>query len=161
MPNTRKTILGISPGTNTMGIALMKGNQLIDWRVKVFEKNWSPQKLDKIINVIHQIINKHNVSAIAIKVVHPNRSSDGLNQLISAIRSLSKNKKVTLFTCSIWDVKTHCLKDGKTNEGIIVEYVFQKHPELHREYQKEINSKNPYYVKGFEAIAIAHMFKGK
>lgn len=161
MPNTKKTILGISPGTNTMGIALIKGNQLIDWRIKVFDKNWSHEKLDKIINVLHQIIIKHNVSVLAIKVVHPNRSSDGLNQLISAITSLSKSKEVTLFICSVWDVKTHCLKDGKTNDEKVVEYVFQKYPELHREYQKEINSKNPYYVKGFEAIAIAHMFKGE
>ena len=103
------------------------------------------------------MVEKHEVTVIALKVLDVSRSSDGLIKLISAITDLAKSQKVGLYTCTITDIKKYCSKEEKCNKGVVVEYVLQKHPQLHREHQMEQGNKKPYYMKTFEAIAMARM----
>lgn len=141
-----------------MGIAIIKDTELVEWRMKVFNDNWSQVKLEKILSTLQGIIEKNDVTVIALKVLHSTRSSEGLNQLISAITALTKSKQIALYSCSITDIKAHCSLLKRCNKGVIVEYVLDKHPELHREYQREQGNLNPYYIKTFEAIAVARLY---
>ena len=161
MSNKRKTILGISPGTHTTGLALIKNNDLFEWRVKVFNEIWTEVKLERILLVIEALINKNRVEIIVLKEVDKSRSSNALKQLEFAIKTLAKDKNIPLCTYSIDDIKRECSKGSKSDKGVIVEYVLCKHPELNREYHKELGNKNPYYIKVFEAIAMAQLYNEK
>ncbi|MDP1728472.1 MAG: hypothetical protein Q8M15_16935 [Bacteroidota bacterium] len=158
MQNQRKNILGISPGTHTMGLALIQGKELVEWRMKVFNECWSQVKLGKMLTAIQDIVVKQCITDIAVKIMHPARCSEGLHGLNTGIMDIANSQNITLHSCTVNDIKAHCSLEKKRNKRVIVEYVLQKHPELYREYQKEQGINNSYYIKIFEAIVIARMF---
>jgi Holliday junction resolvasome RuvABC endonuclease subunit len=83
-------MIGISPGTRSVGFAIIKDGTLIDWGVKLFKQEWSNEKLQKIIGVLDVYVQKYQISTVAIKQHPPFRLSDGLEKLYDQIRDWAK-----------------------------------------------------------------------
>ena len=65
------TILGISPGTKYLGIAVLRGPELRDWRVKAFKGRWSEGKLGKIEAVLASLVARYDPDILAVKASIP------------------------------------------------------------------------------------------
>lgn len=146
------TILGISPGTRYIGIALQRNGILYDWRIKSYKGVWSEEKLLKVVTYIETLIVTHVVEHIACKIPHMGRCSEGLKLLIEKIKSIAKkcNSKIHLY--SIAELKA-LFTTSIQNKGALVSYLAETLPELRHLLKKEMRNKNTYYVKVFEAIA--------
>ncbi|MFH1970880.1 MAG: crossover junction endodeoxyribonuclease RuvC [Patescibacteria group bacterium] len=148
------TILGINPGTRYLGVAVFQGPDLRDWRIKALQGKFSKEKLDKFLKIIVDLIEQYHADVLAIKKLHPSRSSSNLNSLASKIISLSKRKGLKVYQYSIKDVKNFFSPNDKTNKKKLAESMAMKYPDLLAELNREKTIRNPYYLRMFEAVAL-------
>jgi hypothetical protein len=147
-------VLGISVSTRLVGFAVMKDKELIEYRTKVFGGTWNKEKHLNILAMFDMLYAYYNVTHLAIKTVHPSHSNKALNALTEQIVSSAQKEKISVEHYSLSDLKNHLNLNKKQG---VMGFVADKHLELQNEYQKECNSPNSYYIKMFEAIAVAEI----
>lgn len=148
-------MIGISPGTRSVGFAIIKDGTLIDWGVKLFKQEWSNEKLQKIIGVLDVYVQKYQISTVAIKQHPPFRLSDGLEKLYDQIRDWAKNLNINLRVFTIEELKIFC--NNLTNKDSLVEYIYEKYPEVKKTIERTKNIK--YHIKTIEALAMVHAIR--
>jgi hypothetical protein len=146
-----KVILGISPGTQAMGIAVFRNGVLVDWRVLSFKGSWNKQKLKSILDSVTELINEFAITSIAIRLPNAERSSDGLDTLVAHLHQLAKAHKIPLHAFAMSDLK----KQKDITKRTLIKQVAEKYPELAHEYLKAHRKGKEYYEKLFIAVAVA------
>lgn len=149
MQNQKNKFLGISVGTQLMGLALRNVSTLEDWQVKNFEGIWSKSKLRIINSIVIKYINENSVRSVAIKVPEPNRSSPALKELIKGLNKSCLDSGLEVITYTINELKLAC---GVKNKSEMMQMVLSIHPELSHVFAKTQKVKKVYYVKIFEAV---------
>lgn len=148
-------ILGINPGTRYLGLAIFDGSSLLDWRVKTIAGKWTKEKADRILDIIREQIELYDIGAIAIKKLHPSRSSKNLKLLVSRMIVLGKKKRIKVQSHSIKELEKFFLTDGKANKRNLAERIGREYPVLVHELNKEKSHKNAYHLRMIEAVALA------
>ena len=155
MPKNPLKIIGINPGTRYLGIAIFQDSELRDWGVKNFRGKWSKEKKEKIINTILSLIKQYEPSILALKKLHPSRSSQNLRYMVAKIKEFSKRKGLKVYQYSIKDLENFFLPEEKTNKKKLTKILTSEYPDLFHDLNREKNNKNPYYIRMFEAVALA------
>ena len=151
------TILGISPGTRSMGIAVLRDGIILEAQVHSFPGTWSKTKLRRILNLVLANIHRYDVAIIAVKLPDTLPLSKGFHQVIGSINVLGERKEVHIRYYSLSDIKKyHCPEEAQTKE-VLMERLVAIHSELTIEYRRERKNRNKYYYKLFEAVAAAMM----
>lgn len=148
-------ILGISPGTRSMGIGILNNNQLTDWRVKTDCSAWSKHKLKNWLSVIDEYIKKYDITVIVIKHTHSSLSSNSLNLLNSKIKQLALKKKIIFYQTTIKEVERHLLVSQRKNKEILSILICERYPQLYLAFKRHMNSNSDHYISLFEAVACA------
>ena len=148
-------IIGVNPGTRYLGIAVLYGSELMDWRIKVLEGMWSKEKIKKALEIMSELIDQYEANALVIKRLRPSRRSESLLRLANKIKEFSKRKKLKIFQYSIKEIEGFFIEDGKLNKRNLIEAMVKLYPILHHDLNKERSQKNPYYFRMFEAVALA------
>ena len=138
-----------------MGIAVLQGPELMDWRIKVLKGKWSKEKMKKAVEIISDFIEKYEPNILAIKKLHPSRTSENLLRLANKIKEFSKRKKLIIYQYSIKEIEAFFIEDAKLNKRNLIEVMVRIYPILHHDLDKERNHKNPYYFRVFVAVALA------
>lgn len=141
-------ILGLSPGTKSMGYAVMSEGELIDWGVKNFRGKWSNSKKNKILRTIQNMISAYQPSMLAIKVNQTSLSSRNLKMIYSSIKEYTKKIRLKSAFLSIEELKQTCALVRNKQE--MIKYLKQRFPELNRNLPRKGADTNS---KEFEAIA--------
>ncbi len=147
------TILGISPGTKYVGVAILRNGDLYDWKMKSYKGAWSDEKLQKALSYIEKLVITHAIHRIACKVPHNSRSSNGVNQMIEKIKEIALEYKIKFDVYSIEDLK-NMFKMHFENRYILAEHVARRFPELTDIFLRERKNKHKYHIRLFEAIAV-------
>jgi len=150
-------IMGINPGTRYLGIAIFLGSELREWRIKVFNGKWSKEKMEKIKKTVQGFIEHYDPNILAIKKLHPSRSSKSLKYLVNRIKELSRRKGLKVYKYSIKDIEKFFLPEEKTNKSKMAKVLVSEYPDLFHEFKKEKSNKNPYYIRMFESVALASL----
>ena len=127
-------ILAINPGTRYIGIAIFEGLELLDWKVKTIPGRWSGEKLQKIILIAHSLIKRHKPDVLAIKNLHPSRSSVNLRLLIARIKQLAKRNGLKLYQYSINDIENFFSPNKKINKKKLGQIVSFRYPALFHQF---------------------------
>jgi Holliday junction resolvasome RuvABC endonuclease subunit len=151
---SQKTI-GINPGTRYLGIAVLDGSELLDWRIKTLEGRWSEEKIKQAIGVVSELIERYELDVLAIKKLHPSRRTENLLRLSDKIKNFARLKKLKVFQYSIKDIEKSYIVDEKLNKRNLFEALVKFYPELYPELKKEQSYKNPYQTRIIEAVALA------
>ena len=154
-----KALLGISPGTRVVGLAVIQKGVLVEWKVKTFKEMWSCSKRKTILATIDRICEYHGIQVIAIKKIDPLRSSRPLDKLVDAIIKQAERNSIKIRQYSLSDLDYDLNTGKKQNKSELSEKVADKHPEVRKEYLQEQNNRKEYYTKMFEAIAMAEQYK--
>jgi RNase H-fold protein (predicted Holliday junction resolvase) len=157
MQNNRNIILAINPGTRYIGIAVLEGTDLLDWSVKVISGEISRVKLQRMMNLINELISFYEPETIVLKRLHQSRSSKALKQFCSQVERLADSGGIKLSRYSIDEIKAFFAPGEKINKLRLAELICKKHPVLRRELEKEQDNLNPYHIRMFEAVALATM----
>lgn len=155
MPKKPLKIIGINPGTRYLGIAVFDGPELMDWRIRVLKGEWSRDKIKRAMEIILDFIERYEINHLAIKKLHPSRRSQNLVRLVARIKEFSKRKGLKVYQYSIKDLEEFFIEEDKLNKKNLAEVIVSENPALFHELQKEKCHKNPYYVRVFEAVALA------
>lgn len=155
MTREHNRILGINPGTRYLGLAIFDGSNLLEWRVKTITGKWTKEKADRILDIIWEQIELYDISAMAIKRLHPSRSSKNLELLFSRIKVLGKKKRIKVQSHSIKELEKFFIVDGKANKRNLAERIILEYPALIHELNKEKSHKNAYHLRMIEAVALA------
>jgi len=157
MPRKLIRILALNPGTRYLGIAIFEGAELLDWGVKVIKGRWSNKKMEKVKKIVLDFIERYGPNVLAIKKLHPSRSSPSLGRLASAVKVLLKRRGLKVYQYSVKDLESFFSPEEKVNRKGMAELVASMHPELRPELEKEKSHKNPYHLRMFEAVALGAM----
>jgi len=155
MPKKPLKIIGINPGTRHLGIAIFQDSELRDWGVKVFRGRWSKAKKEKIIKTLLSFIDQYESSILAIKKLHPSRSSQNLRQVVARIKEFSKRRNLKVYQYSIKELERFFHPEEKLNKKKLTKILTSEYPDLFHELNREKKNKNPYYIRMFEAVALA------
>lgn len=149
MRSQNETILGISIGTNTVGLALVKHNVLTDWSIRTYNGQWSRYKEQAIVNSIINYIERNQVSTVAFKSPEDCRSSQAVKGLSKAIHRHCLRRKIGFHTVGINIIKR---VTGCKNKHELMRFIAEKYPEMRSKVKRQEKSKNQYYFKLFEAL---------
>ena len=61
-------IIGVSPGTRSLGVAVSRGNRLLHWQVHSFHGPWSEKKLKYILSTIGRYTERYGAKEVNIKI---------------------------------------------------------------------------------------------
>jgi len=148
------TVLGINPGSRYLGIAAFRGPELRDWGIKVLQGKQPKERREKIKKIVSGLVDQYDPDALAIKKLHPSRSSLNLNRLVAEIRGLAQRKDLRVHQYSIGALERAFSPEGSANKRQMVELIASQYPVLFSELNKEKAHKNPYHVRMFEAVAL-------
>jgi len=148
-------IIGINPGTRYLGIAVLYGSELMDWRIKVLDGKWSKEKMEKALGIISNFMERYQPNVLAIKKLHSSRRSENLLRLVNKIKEFSRRKKLKVCQYSIKEIERFFVEEGKLNKQNLIGAIVKLYPMLHHDIKKEQTHKNPYYFRMFEAMALA------
>ncbi len=151
-------VLGISPGTRTLGVVIIDHkNHIVKGKIKTFNGKWSETKQQRITAYLSKIVATYRITTIAIKIIHTSRCSPQLNSLQKAIKAHCRQHHIKLHRYTTHELLCHVGAEKSISKDIIMDYLVEKYPQLLREFTKEKRNQNPYYIKLFEAIAVADM----
>lgn len=157
MSDPRKRIVCFNLGTRYLGMAAFQRNDLRDWRVRSFNGKWSKAKESKIVGFLKECLDCWQPDIVACKEIHPSRSSEELNHLADVLAGLLKERGIRPKNYSIDFLKSHLLTDGPGTKKAFGEEMMRRWPVLAHELRKERASRNPYYQRMFEAVALGSM----
>jgi hypothetical protein len=152
MRSQSEIILGISIGTNTVGLALIKNRELTDWSIKTYNGQWSRYKEQSIVNSIINYIERNQVSVVAFKSPEDCRSSQAVKGLTKIIHKHCLRRKIGFHTVGINIIKR---VTGCKNKHELMRFIADKYPEMRQKVKRQEKSKNHYYFKLFEALGAA------
>ena len=155
MPKETLKIIGINPGTRYLGISVFQDSDLRDWRIKVFQEKWSEHKIKKIKKTILGLIEDYDSNVLAIKKLHPSRSSKNLKLLTVWIKESCRRKGLRILQYSIKELEDFFLPNEKLNKKNLTKKIYSEYPELIHQIIRENRNKNPYYIRLFEAVALS------
>jgi|WetSurMetagenome_2_1015567.scaffolds.fasta_scaffold00416_3 hypothetical protein len=154
MPNKAVTILGINPGAKYLGVAVFRGPELRDWRVKVTKGKWTADKSRKTIKILLAFIDQYRPDVLALKSLNPSRSSAGLDGLVQKFIDLAERKGIWVCRYSIKELEAVFRVEGRSNKQAMAEKIVADYPALHGELDLEKKNKNAYHLRMFEAVAL-------
>jgi Holliday junction resolvasome RuvABC endonuclease subunit len=161
-----KIILGINPGGSYLGYALFQNSELRDWGIKATKKKWTGEKRKKIGRVFKNFLDEFNPDYIALKKLHPARSSPELNTQITKFKELCHTRKIPIYEYPITYLEKILLTE-RMNKKKLVEEIFKHYPVLFSEFdkqrlvfsenEKKHSNKIGYHETMFEAVALGHV----
>ncbi len=124
---------------------------------------WSKKKLGKALDVIADAIGRYRPDVLAIKRLHPSRTSRGLESFVLQLRRSCLRNRVEIVQYTIKQLEEYFCREGQKNKKSLAESVAAMYPELYSELNIEYpepkpgedeKHKTPYHIKMFEAVAL-------
>jgi hypothetical protein len=151
------TILGISVGTTNTGVCVLRDDTLLDRHMHSYHvPPWSDNKMRIILNRYREHIIKNKVTAVIVKEPLLKLQNKHIELLLKRIEQLAKEHGCTFSTITKRDIRV-ALDMGR-KDGI-AEHAVLFYPELSRLYEKGSKNDHSYYMKLYEAVLSAHIYK--
>lgn len=147
-------ILGISANSRIVGMAILDGQVLLDYKIRLFKERWSTGKVQKIINSINAYCIDYPVKTIAHIIPHRYHRTPEIKELIEAIKAYCRANNLTLKTYSA-DKLFSFVGQQKAKKRALMQELSYQYPELSFVRQKELKNRKRYYNKLFEAVGAA------
>lgn len=147
-------VLGISIGTRKTGVAVLKGNELVEWETHLFAGWWSEAKERAILARYEKYIVRNQITAIAIKIPPVILSNSPLEVVLQKVQALAAQ-----YGCKTMLITKEELKRRTQlrNMDSLLEYAVLQYPILRPNYIKEKESITHYHQKMFEAVVAAQL----
>lgn len=158
-PIRNTTILGVSLGTRSSGVAVINHRELLHWQTHSFPEIWSKEKAETILSRIVPHITRHKVETVVIKIPPVTHQTDALMAILKRLLSSIQYHGCMVQVTTKREIKA--LVPEVTNKGTLLRYVTDLYPSVVPEAEQESNRKEPYHLRMFEAILTAHLYKQK
>jgi len=155
MKQRNTTILGISLGAKRTGIAIISYGTLIHWQLHTFFGTWSDKKSQRILDRYEKYIRTYGVKRIAVKIPPETHHSTAVVALLKALLERCQYHGCMVEYKTKTEIKQHIPEVQNANE--LIAYVTNRFPILTLEQERQLRNKQPYQIKMFEAVLMAHI----
>lgn len=149
--------LGISTNTRLLGLAII--NQqcgLEDYSIHLHKSPWSPTKAtDMITTSLEPCVRQYCIKSVVMSIPHVYHQTEAFTHLISCIRAYFEAKGIPFFEKTPEACYSLCPPEQKKTKKVLMQALSLQYPQLSLCYHKEMRNKNRYYIKVFEAVAVA------
>ena len=149
-------ILGINPGARQIGYALFHKSELRDWGIKSVKGRWSNEKKKKIERIFIGLLDQYKPDCLALKKLHPARSSLELSRQITRLKELCQSRNIRIYEYPLKYLEQIILTERMSKRKLI-DSLSEQYPVLFAEAKKEHSNKNSYHTRMFEAVALGHV----
>ena len=101
-----QNMLGISIGTRSIGIAVIRRGHLLDWQVKSFKGKMNQQKLYMISGAVLKLIRENSSKEVILKMPHKSHIYTNVELLKKHLTKSLATHKIPVHTYSLSDIKT-------------------------------------------------------
>lgn len=147
--------LGISTNTRLLGIAIINQNGLADYSIRLHKSSWSASKANKIVTSLEPCVRQYCIKKVVLSIPYVYHQTKEFTYLISRIRSYFEAKGIPVFAEPPEALYSFCQIGQKKTKKVLMKSLAEQFPELRYCYHKELRNKNKYYIKLFEALAVA------
>jgi hypothetical protein len=147
-------ILAINPGWRYLGIAIFNDSDLREWRLKVLSGRKPKERIQRAKEIVSEFIERSESNILAVKELHPSRSSANLRKLTAKIKAYCRGRKMKIFSYTLKDLESFFGPAEKINKKRLAEFIVSEYPALQYELKHEQRNKNPYFLRLFEAVAL-------
>lgn len=155
-----KRIVCVSLGTRYVGLAAFQGSDLRDWRLRSFNGKWSRAKEKKIVGFLKDYLDRWQPKLVVSKEIDSARSSPELDGLVSSLMAILKDRGIRCKNYPIRSIVDSVTGGEKESKIILGERMGRRWPALGHELRKEKTSRNMYYQRMFEAVALGSICLG-
>jgi hypothetical protein len=94
-----------------------------------------------------------------MSIPHVHHQTEAFKQLISCIREYFEAKGIPFYEKTPEACYSLCPSEQKKTKKVLMQALSLQYPQLSLCYHKEMRNKNRYYIKVFEAVAVAGLKK--
>jgi hypothetical protein len=138
-----------------LGMAIFKENMLMDYFLKLHKAKWSVEKQEFILASLASCLAHYAITDVVILMPENHCLTDDFNKLLAAIQSFFEERTVATVIYEVNEVYRAFGSPVKRTRDSLMKRIVIFYPELEKYYAKELMNKNKYYVKLFEAVAVA------
>ena len=153
--------LGISTNTRLLGLAVIKQNSLVDYSIHLHKSSWSPSKADLILTSLEPCVRQYCITRVILSIPYAHHQTEAFRQLIYYIRAFFEAKGIPVFAETPEAFYPLYSPGQKKTKKVLMKSLTQLFPQLSYWYKKEMRNKSKYYIKLFEAVAVAMLYKLK
>jgi hypothetical protein len=154
-------VLGISTNTRLLGLAIINQHGLADYSIHLHKSSWSPSKATMILASLEPCVRKYCIKKIILSIPHVHHQTEAFKILIYRIRAFFETQGITVIA-ETPEAVDHLYPPGqKKTKKALMQALCLQFPQLSYCYQKELRNKNRYYIKLFEAVAVASLYQGE
>jgi hypothetical protein len=149
--------LGISTNTRLLGLAIIKENALVDYSIHLHKSSWSPSKANLILANLEPCVRQYCIKKVILSIPNVYHQTDQFRQLIYRIREYFEAKSIPIIAQTPEAFDSIYPPGQKKSKKELMKILTLRFPQLTYCYQKEMRNKNKYYIKLFEAVAMASL----
>lgn len=149
------SILGISTNTRLLGLAIINQGRLEEYSIHLHKSPWSAWKANMIVTNLEPCVRQYCIKSVVLSIPHAYHQTEAFKHLISCIREYCIEKKIPLHEKTPDTLHALYPKDQKKTKKALMQALTLMYPQLTLCYHKELRNKNKYYIKLFEAVAVA------
>ncbi len=149
--------LGISTNTRLLGLAIIYRDNLIDYKIHLHKSPWSPSKAYKIITSLEPCVRRYSIRNVILSIPYEHHTTKESKYLISVIKKYFEEKNIPFKTAQPETLFSLYPEGQKKTKKALMKSLTEKFPELRYCYNKELRNKKRYYIKLFEAVAVASL----
>lgn len=148
-------VLGISTNTRLLGLAIIHQGKLLDYSIHLDKSPWSPSKANKIVTSLEPCVRQYCIKKVILSSPYAHHQTKAYQALISLLTKFFQEKNIPVYTESPETFYSLCPEGQKKTKKTAMKALAESFPELTYCYQKEVRNKTRYYIKLFEAVAVA------
>jgi hypothetical protein len=148
--------LGISTNTRLLGLAIIKQGRLEDYRIHLHKSPWSPTKANHMITTsLEPCVRQYCIKRVFLSMPYEHHQTKAFKLLITSIREYFKSKSIPVFAETPEAFTSLYPAGQKKTKKFFLQALTLQYPQLSLCYYKEMRNKKRYYIKVFEAVAVA------
>ena len=148
-----RTVLGLSLSPRCLGVAVFRSGELVDWELRHFKGCWCDKKLEKILAAVQRLMQQYSPTLIAVKQSKPSCRAH-VSSVCNRVLDLIERTAIPLKHIPIASIK----KFPHANKYDLVQAVSRHFPILAEYNKNKLQFLSGYYIKLFEAVAVAYEF---
>lgn len=154
-----KRILAIDPGTKEIGVAVLEGDELIFYGVKVVRDRSTAQRiLAHVAAIIQDLITRYDPHYLAVeKMFVIQKSAALLSVAAEEIKSVAKSNGLPIYEYTPTTVRKFICQNGSATKRDVAQVVARRYPELAKHLSARNKWEEKYYANMFDAIAVGLM----
>lgn len=153
---THMVTLGISTNTRLLGLAIIKQGSLEDYNIHLHKSPWSPAKAtDMIVTSLEPCVRQYCIKRVVLSIPYAHHQTEAFKFLVSCIREYFAAKSIPVYAYTPEAFHSLCPAEEKKTKKALMQSLTLMYPQLSLCYHKEMRNKKRYYIKVFEAVAVA------